>query len=531
MSVKIEKDDLIGKEKIKKEHKKKWKKILWRRRVPIMILIALQMLLAIVVTAFISISFWPTGIVLSAISAVMAIYVFTKDKTKISYKIIWVFIILAFPFIGGLLYILVMIQKKIFMHSKNMEAVSTFALDPPDASDDLLAQMEDHDIDIHNSKYLARHCGYPVYKSQSAVFYPEGEDFYKALIEELGKAEKYIFIEIFIIDKGIFWDSVLDILKRKAAQGLDVRVLCDDLGCIVTLPGNFKKTLESHNIKCHVFNKFKPLFDTTLNYRDHRKIISIDGKVAFSGGINLADEYINTYYKFGYWKDTGFKVEGPAAWKFTKIMLSLWNYASGTIGEDVNIYRPDIDIGVSDEYTGYVQPYAASPIEKEDVSEHIYLNIINRTSKYLYIMTPYFIIGESLMKALTVASKSGVDVRVIVPSIPDKVLTNEITKSYYDELLESGIRIFEFTPGFIHAKEVVSDGRVAVVGTVNFDYRSLDLHFEDGCCFYDSSVVEAVKKDFDNTFEQSQEITEQNNKPSKLRRAFRKFASMFGSFF
>ena len=326
------------------------------------------------------------------------------------------------------------------------------------------------------------------------------------MLEELEKAEHYIFLEYFIIEEGQMWDPILEILRRKAAQGVDVRVLYDDLGCIFKLPDGYDKLLESYGIRACVFNPFIPVLNLRMNNRDHRKICVIDGHTGFTGGINLADEYINVRELHGHWKDTAIMLKGDAVWSLTVMFLTMWDFVKGE-KSDYELYRPQIHQNVQYPHDGLVQPFTDNPLDNEPVGENVYLNMINRAQRYVYITTPYLIISNEMMTALTNAAKSGVDVRIITPHVPDKWYVHMVSQAHYSQLIEAGVRIFEYTPGFIHAKSFVADDLYAVVGTINLDYRSLYLHFECATWLYRCSCIAAIYEDFKHTQEVSQEIT------------------------
>jgi cardiolipin synthase len=344
-----------------------------------------------------------------------------------------------------------------------------------------------------------------------------GEVKFERLVEVLKKAEKYIFLEYFSISDGSFWSAVLEILKEKAANGVDVRIIYDDVGCFLLLPRNYPGKLADMGIKCVIFNPFRPIITAKQNNRDHRKIAVVDGKFAITGGINLSDEYINACKKYGHWKDAAVLVEGEAAWSFTLMFLQMWNVCT-KIKEDYLHFYPweTEECLIPDD--GFVQPYADSPLDPERVGEHVYLQIIYNSKKYLYINTPYLIIDDSMMTALALAAKSGVDVRIITPHYPDKPYVHMITRSNYRELVSAGVKIYEYTDGFIHAKTFISDGKIATVGTTNLDYRSLYLSFECGVSMYESKAVTEIYEDFMNTLVKCHQILEQDCKSNRLMR-------------
>ena len=326
------------------------------------------------------------------------------------------------------------------------------------------------------------------------------------MLEELRKAKRYIFLEYFIIQPGVFWDSILEVLEEKVKEGVDVRVLYDDIGCLFTLPKDYAAQLEAWGIRCCVFNRFVPILSLRLNNRDHRKLCIIDGHTGFTGGINLADEYINRTVKYGHWKDTAILLRGEAVWSMTVMFLTMWDYMRGE--EDLESFRP-VDMPQLPAECGnyFVQPYTDSPLDEEAVGETVYLNLINKARRYVYLTTPYLIVSDSVNTALCSAAKSGVDVRILTPHIPDKKVIFEVTRAHYEPLLEAGVKIYEYTPGFVHGKNFVVDDKYGTVGTVNMDYRSMFLHFEDGVWLCGAPCLWDIKEDFLRTLEQSERIT------------------------
>lgn len=355
------------------------------------------------------------------------------------------------------------------------------------------------------SRYIQNVAHYPPHKNSTAEYLSIGEKKYEKLKEELKKAKHFIFMEYFIIQEGIMWNSILEILVEKAKNGVDVRLIYDDMGCLLFLPRNYNKKLESMGIKCCVFNPVSPILSAKINNRDHRKIAIIDGHTAFTGGINLADEYINEIKKHGHWKDTAIMIKGEAVWNMTVMFLSMWDYLRG-IEEDFEKFRYKFK-KESEIEDGYFQPFSDSPFDDETVGETVYLNLLNKAKRYVYITTPYLVIDYKMTQALASAAKSGIDVRIITPHIEDKWYVHAVTRSNYRFLVESGVKIYEYTPGFIHSKTLVSDDEYAVVGTINMDYRSFYLHFECGVWTYKSKSVLDIKEDFLSTLDVCTEIT------------------------
>lgn len=463
-----------------------------------------------------------TGIDLIGIGIIIYI---VAGKSNPGYKIAWGILIALFPMFGGLLYV-VFGGNKISRHErKKMREIYEDTIKNHSSDYLTLTKLKDENMDAYvQSYYIHRYAISKVYQNTNTKYYPSGESFYEDFLESLKEAKNYIFLEFFIIQEGKMWNSILEILEEKVKEGVDVRVLYDDFGCIFTLPKNYYERMEAKGIKCSVFNRFIPILSSRINNRDHRKIAIIDGKVAYTGGVNLADEYINEIERFGHWKDNALAVQGDAVWEFTLMFLTLWNYVRNS-KEDYQKYYLESKKVKND---GFVQPYSDSPLDNEATGETIYLNMMSRAKKYIYITTPYLIVDNEMLTILCNAAKSGIDVRIIVPGIADKKIVNELTKSYYRQLIESGVHIFEYVPGFIHAKTVLVDGIFATVGTVNLDYRSLYLHFECGVWLYQTKCIQDIKKDFLETELKSIEITLNDCKNiSWMRKSFRAILKFF----
>ena len=437
---------------------------------------------------------------LNVLSLFITLYLVRKDENS-DYKIIWLVLIGMMPLLGGALYLAFGNKAPAKRMRQRMQAVErqhtadlaqqpgqTDALDP--ASRGL-------------SRYVSEYGPYPAWKNSTAKYYPCGEAMYPDLLADLEKAERFIFLEFFIVRTGKMWKGVEDILVRKAAQGVDVRLIYDDFGSLLGLPSDFVVKMERAHIRCIPFNPVVPLLSLVMNHRDHRKIVVIDGKVAYTGGINLADEYINAITRFGYWKDAGLRIEGAAVWNFTVMFLDFWN-AFRPFEQDYSAFRPQL--AVLPDSDGVVQPYADSPLDEEPVAETVYLDILAQSQQYVYFYTPYLAIGEEMLDALRNAAKRGVDVRLVLPGIPDKKLVFRLSRSYYLPLLRAGVRIYEYTPGFLHAKCCVSDDRAAAVGSINMDYRSMFLHFECGVLLLQNSQVLALRDDVRRTLPQCREV-------------------------
>ena len=421
-----------------------------------------------------------------------------------AYKMSWIVLILAFPILGVCLFVLFGNEGSTAMIRHHLANIDTQTDKLLNQKPDVLEHLKKDRRIYNQSWYLWNKAGFPVYQNTDVRFYKDTCEALEAQKEELKKAEKFIFMEYHAIQDSTAWAGIEAILKEKAASGVDVRVFYDDMGSIGFLSKPFVKRLQSEGIKCKVFNPVMPVLNVFMNNRDHRKITVIDGKVGFTGGYNLADEYFNLTHPYGQWKDSGIRLEGEAVRSLTVIFLRLWS-ALEKEKEDLSGFFPEVSCDASAQ--GFVQPYSDSPLDGERTGENVYLNLIKGAQEYVYITTPYLIIDDEMKRELTMAAERGVDVRIVTPGIPDKKLIYSVTRSYYAGLATRGVRIYEYEPGFIHAKQFLADGEIAAVGTINLDFRSLYLHFENGCLFYDCLAVADVKRDFDELFEISREVT------------------------
>lgn len=440
------------------------------------------------------------------LSLIVVIYIINK-KDNPAYKLAWAVTILTVPLFGGVFYLIVAGNRSgtRFIRKMQKSIADSCQLLPqsPEVKTRLAAQSQSAAM---QSEYIQKYGPYPVYQKTEMTYYALGDDNYEPFLEELRKAKRFIFMEYFIIRKGVFWNSVLEILEQKLAEGVDVRVLFDDFGCVATIPANYEKQLRERGIPCYSFNHFIPVLTLRLNNRDHRKITVIDGYIGFTGGVNLADEYINVTHPYGHWKDTAIMLKGEAVWSMTVMFLQMWDYVVG-IQEDVLSFAPmpkQLE-GISND--GFIQPYSDSPLDDEILGENIYFNMINRAEKSISIITPYLILDNEMITNLSLAAKSGIDVKIIIPGIPDKKIVYTLTKSYAEMLMEEGIRVYQYTPGFTHAKVMLVDGEIATVGTVNMDFRSLYLHFECGVWMYQSRITHDIEEDFEQTLKQCREMT------------------------
>lgn len=427
-----------------------------------------------------------------------------SSRTNPSYKIAWIILILALPVAGVSIYLFLGGNRLSRREKRKMSSLTLMVeknlQDDEETSRTLSASDPGAAL---QSAYLKHHALSPVYAGTKTEYFPCGEACFPRMLEDLKQAKKYIFLEYFILENGEMWQRILDILTEKASQGVDVRLIYDDFGCITRLPSGYAKKLGQLGIRAQVFNPFVPVVSGRLNNRDHRKLMIVDGTVGYTGGMNLADEYINRNSRFGYWKDAGLRLEGPGVWSMTVQFLSMWNYISGK-EEDLQGYRAQVTGGVGG---GYVQPFSDSPLDSEGVGETVILNMISRAKRSVYIMTPYLILDDKMTTALCNAAKMGLDVRIVTPGIPDKWYVYAVTRANYPALTEAGVRIFEFTPGFLHSKVFCVDGKTALVGTVNLDFRSLYLHFENGVWMHEADCISAISEDFEKTFAVCREIT------------------------
>ena len=432
------------------------------------------------------------------------IYLFNCDMDS-SAKLTWMFVISLVPITGAAL--LAFTQTNLghrTVQRRVAELIAETQKAIPQAPETMAKLEGDPYATDDLSTFMNRSGCFPVFENTEVTYFPLGEDKFAAMLEELRKAEKFIFMEYFIIDEGYMWGSILRILEEKAKAGVDVRVMYDGMCEIALLPSNYCELLEQHGIKAKAFAPIRPIVSSHYNYRDHRKILVIDGKVAFNGGINLGDEYINRVEHFGHWKDTAVMLKGDAARGFALMFLQMWN-----ITEEHAMFEPWIkETGYAPERpSGFVIPFGDCPLDEDKVGRAVYMDILNRATDYVHIMTPYLILDDELKTALIYAAQRGVDVRLILPGIPDKKLAFALAKSHYKRLVSAGIKIYEYTPGFVHSKIFVADDTLCTVGTINLDYRSLYLHFENGAYLYGSKKIATVKNDLISMMEEGHELT------------------------
>ncbi len=460
------------------------------------------------------------SLITTIITLVVVLWMY-NTKMPMGFKLPWIMLILAFPVLGIALYILLGRSGITKGMRHRIEKIDE-KLKPWLVQDEMILEdlrKTDHSA-ANQMNYISNYAKYPVYCNTDVEFYADASDGFEAQLLELEKAEKFIFIEYHAIEDAISFGRMKRILAEKVKQGVEVRVLYDDVGSIGFIDSVFVKRLEALGIKCRVFNPLVPVLNMIMNNRDHRKLTVIDGKVGFTGGYNLADKYFNLEHPYGHWKDTGVKLTGDAVRSLTVTFLELWSAMSKEEMEDTSPFFAENTYEASEKCL--VQPYADSPLDDELVGENVYMNIVKMAKDYVYFTTPYLIISDELQRELTMAVKRGVDVRIITPGIPDKKAVFEVTRSNYEALVKAGVRIYEYTPGFIHAKECISDDKIAVIGTINLDYRSLYLHFENGVLLYGCKAIQDMKADYEVTLEKSTEVMEDYKKLPSARIAIKR---------
>ncbi len=443
------------------------------------------------------------------------------------YKVPWLLLVLVVPVAGFMIYLMFYSRKMQPKFIKRLKELHTLEYHKEDAVTLETLKTEDKGA-ATQAKMLCEIADTHLFTDTKQTYYPLGEDMHTAILADLAKAEKFIYMEYFIVEEGKFWNSMLDILKEKAAAGVEVKVLYDDIGCMSTLPGDYHKQLAKFGIEALPFSRLRGNADSEFNNRSHRKITVIDGKVGYTGGVNLADEYINEVERFGHWKDTAIRLEGEAVWELTKLFLTDFGINSKTVPEK----RDDLYPRVTMSESGYVIPFGDGPrpIYERRVGKSVIQNILGSATEYVYMTSPYLIIDNDLCTSIENAALRGVDVRIIVPHIPDKKLVFSMTRSFYPRLMAAGVKIYEYTPGFIHAKSYIADNKYAMIGTINLDYRSLVHHFENGVWLYNCKSIADMKSDIDDTLAKSIEITSdmlKTNLPTRFVRALvRVFAPM-----
>ncbi|MBO5291813.1 MAG: cardiolipin synthase [Lachnospiraceae bacterium] len=446
----------------------------------------------------------------TTLSVLLVIYIINKEDDP-AYKLVWMIPVCGIPVFGALLYLFVELNLGGWSLRKRLQTVLMESVPYLQTPEEVKEDMREEEPGFSNlAAYLQKNCGYSAFENTDVMYFPLGEDKYRQLLVDLKTAKHFIFLEYFIIEKGKMWDSILEVLKQKASEGVEIRLMYDGMCSLVNLPRRYPQELTAQGIQTRVFAPIRPMLSTAQNNRDHRKIVSIDGRIAYTGGVNLADEYINEKARFGHWKDTAVRLEGDGAQGLTMMFLQNWNMMSLKSGSYEPYMLRSVDgtcrvdaaecvSKTEKEKKGFVIPFGDAPGDKEAVGENVYMDMLYTAKRYVHITTPYLIIDGEMERALIYAAKRGVDVRIILPHIPDKKYAFYIARTYYPLLLNAGVKLYEYEPGFIHAKSFVSDDEKAVVGTINLDYRSLYLHFECGVYMYHNPVVEDIERDYQET--------------------------------
>lgn len=481
-------------------------KILKSKAIYIAVALIFQIITLIIFLAYFSTRFLPIYYLMIVLSFLMALHIINRDSDSSS-KLLWVMLIMGLPVFGGVIYLLFggrKIPKALMI--KDRQAYSDYkkyALKNKEA----LNKVDSNDFVLNKMVNMAWNNGYfPVYENCNINYFVTGEQQFESILKDLKKAKDFIFIETFILNSGVMWDSICEILIEKAAEGVDIRLIYDDFGSLTTLDKEYPSWLESKGIKVYSFNPMVPQLAMQMNNRDHRKIIVVDGKVAYTGGINIADEYINEIVRFGHWKDMGVRIEGEAVEMFTISFLQIWNYQANT-NSPYDHYILDNTAFHNVKGQGYCIPFSDSPTDDSNMGKNMHINQLMLSTDYCWISTPYLVLDQEMIDSLTLAANNGVDVRIVVPGIPDKKIVYQVTKANFEPLLKKGVRIYEYTPGFIHGKVCISDDRNALVGTVNMDNRSYYLNYECGIWMHNTSCIPKIKEDFQNIFASSKEIT------------------------
>lgn len=465
---------------------------------------------------------WVTLVFLISVATVIAI---VNRSMSPESKVTWL-IVTFVPVFGPLLYLMFGERRLSKKELKQLQELNSIAFHENNGRQ-LHLQLQETDKSAYGiiNALLHMDSNAEVYDQTDSQFFASGEEMWQQMLEDLKRAEKFIFLEYYIVDEGLMWDSILEVLEEKAAQGVEVKMLYDDIGCMVTLPGDYTVHLRSKGIDAHKFNKVIPRMTVAYNNRDHRKILVIDGQISYTGGINLADEYINRIERFGHWKDSGIRIDGLATQAFTRLFLMNWYINRGEIS-DFDQYHLE---NQTRHGSGLCIPYGSGPkpIYKMKVGKIVYQNLINQAEDFVYITTPYLIIDYDLTEDIKNAAMRGVDVRIVTPHIPDKKLIQLVTRGAYPDLLSAGVRIFEYKPGFIHSKQMIVDDRFAAVGTINLDYRSLVHHYENAILLYKTESIADIRKDFEGIFEQSQEIFSDTINPTWYQMMIKEVTQLF----
>ena len=488
------------------------------------VLIALFEILAIIGVVVACCYYIPYFYIAAFVTEIFCVIKIIASDDNPDYKVPWLLFVLILPVAGFMLYFLFYSRKLQKKFVRRLDELKQYCYEQDAA---VLAALKEEDAHAAaQARMLCSISGASVFTNTKQTYYPLGEAMWQAMLADLEKAEQFIFMEYFIIEEGTFWSSILEILKQKAANGVTVRVLYDDIGCMSTLPGDYHRQLGKFGVEAHPFSRLRGSADSEFNNRNHRKICVIDGRVGYTGGVNIADEYINKVERFGHWKDTAIRLEGEAVWELTRLFLTDYGINVKVLPQTENEHYPPQR---SIRENGYVIPFGDGPrpLYERRVGKSVIQNMLATATRYIYMTTPYLIIDNELCASIENASLRGVDVRITVPHIPDKKLVFSMTRSFYHRLMQAGVRIYEYEPGFIHAKSVIADDEYAMIGTINLDYRSLVHHFENGVWMYRCSSIKMLKKDIEETMERSIAVTPDLLKTNLLARFMRAVVRIF----
>lgn len=485
----------------------------------------IEVLVVIGAVVFLCYSF-PVFYLAAYLTQVYCVLSIIASNDNPDYKIPWLLWVLVLPIVGFMLYFLFYSRKLKKKYIKRLKYLYNKSYEKDDS--ELILELDKENPEAGSlAKMLLNISGAHLFEGTKQKYFSLGEQMYESMLSDLKKAEKFIFMEYFIIKKGEFWGSILEILKQKASSGVEVKLIYDDIGCMRTLPGGYYKTLKKFGIEATPFSRLKGNLDSEFNNRNHRKIMVIDGIIGYTGGVNIADEYINKTDRFGHWKDCGLRLEGDGVKELTKLFLIDYGLNVKKIEEERNNRYPTTQKFNNEK--GYLIPFGdgPKPIYSRYVGKSVINSMLSTANKYAYIMTPYLIVDSELCQAIEDASLRGVDVQIIVPHVPDKKIVFSMTKSYYQRFIKSGVKIYEYKPGFIHGKVYLVDDMYAMVGTINLDYRSLVHHFENGVWMYNVDCIKDIKTDFEQTFNKSIEMTDAGEKIGLLRKMFRSIVKIF----
>ncbi|WP_156299175.1 cardiolipin synthase [Streptobacillus canis] len=500
---------------ITKTSKKSFFKLVFSRTLVVTVLLLLELALVLMSVMWLGKNMYILIGSSRIISFGMIVYLI-NNRQNANVKLVWILLILLLPLFGICLYWFVKLDFGSRMMKKRIVEIQAQTKNLLVQKQEILNKVRDEkEYELRNiARYIKNTGGYNLYQDSEVKYYSLGEYMFLDMLLALKEAKKFIFIEYFIIEQGKMWNSIVEILKQKVLEGVEVRVMYDGTCEYTTLDRDYPKELILHGIKAQTFSPVTPFVSTHYNNRDHRKIMVIDGKIGFTGGVNLADEYINEIVKHGHWKDTGIRIMGDAVKTLTLMFLQSWNLFDYESKE----YSKYLDISHDIKNDGYIIPYGDEPFDNELLGQNVYIDIINNAKEYVYIMTPYLIIDNEMTAAMKLAAIKGVDIRLILPYIPDKETPFALAHSHYAELMDAGVKIYEYNPGFVHAKMFISDDIKAVVGTINLDYRSLYHHFENAVYMYKMDVIKDIKEDFEDTFKKSHIVSHRELKNDKLTR-------------